>query len=214
MTRLDVFFAGRDRVLIHQTKEWGEILLGFESKNRFELNDDSGNRLGLAAEEAKGLGAFFLRNIFGRCRKATIHLYGADGEDLGRGEKPFRWYFHRMEIYDGETKIGAVQRKFSILHRIFMLENARGDEVLEIRSPLFRIWTFKLLFQDKEVGCIRKKWGGLLREMFTDADIFGVEVEPQIPIEVKNLLLVATFLIDFTCFENNTGQGGIGSFGE
>ena len=78
---------------------------------------------------------------------------------------------------------------------------------------MFRIWTFKLMFQGNEVGRISKKWGGMLKEMFTDADIFGVECQPHVPVEVRRMLLVATFLIDFTCFENNTGGGGFNFFG-
>ncbi len=206
MSGMDSIVAGRERVLIHQTKEWGEILLGFESKNRFELKDDSGRRLGLAAEEAQGMGQWFLRNLFGRCRKATIHVYDGAGNKLGRGEKPFRWFFHRMEVFDGAQKIGAVQRKWSLLHRVFAIENAAGQEVMELRSPLFHPWTFTLTFQGSEAGVIRKKWGGFLKEVFTDADMFGLEVGAHVPVEVRKLLLVATFLVDFTCFENNQGR--------
>jgi hypothetical protein len=202
--------VGRNRVLIHQIKEWGEILLGFESRNKFELKDEQGQVVGHAAEEAGGLGTKLLRNVLGRCRAATIHVYAPDGAESGRGQKPFRWYFHRMEIFDGEQKIGAVQRKFSLLHRIFAIENRAGEEVMLVKSPLFRIWTFQLLFQDREVGAIRKKWGGLLKEMFTDADVFGVEVASHVPNDVRKLLLVTTFLVDFTCFENNQGRSGVG----
>ncbi|MFN3240300.1 MAG: phospholipid scramblase-related protein [Planctomycetota bacterium] len=171
------------------------------------MNTESGARLGYAAEEAKGIGAWFLRNLLGRCRKASVHIYDESGNPVGRGEKPFRWFFHRMEIYDGDQRVGAVQRKWSWFHRRFALENAAGEETMEIFSPLFRIWTFKLMFQGGEVGRISKKWGGLLKEMFTDADIFGVECQPHVPIEVRKLLLVATFLVDFTCFENNSNSG-------
>lgn len=214
MDTLASIVGPRERVLIQQTKEWGEILLGFESKNRFELKDERGEVLGYAAEEAQGVGAWFLRNIFGRCRKATIHVYDKDGAKIGRGEKPFRWYFHRMEIHDGDRKVGAVQRKWSLLHRRFAVENAAGEEVLTIFSPLLRIWTFKVLFREQEVGRISKRWGGLLKEMFSDADLFGLECQPHVPVEVRCMLLVATFLIDFTCFENNTGRSGIDLFGE
>jgi len=206
MTGMDSIVAGRERVLIHQTKEWGEILLGFESKNRFELRDEQGRRLGYAAEEAQGVGQWFLRNLFGRCRKASIHVYDERGTRVGCGEKPFRWYFHRMEVFDGDRKLGAVQRKFSVFHRSFAVENAEGREVMVIHSPFFRIWTFRLLFEGQEVGAIRKKWGSLLRELFTDADVFGLEVQPHVPVEVRKLLLIATFLIDFTCFENNSSS--------
>lgn len=200
---MDSIVAGRDRVLIHQTKEWGEILLGFESKNRFELKAEDGQRLGYAAEEAKGIGQWFLRNLLGSCRKATVHVYDDKGQKVGRGEKPFRWFFHRMEVFDGDQKVGAVQRKWAWFQRIFAIENRAGQEVMELKSPFFHPWTFTLAFQGTKAGVIRKKWGGLLKEWFTDADVFGLEVEPHIPVEVRKLLLVATFLVDFTCFENN-----------
>jgi hypothetical protein len=205
---MDALVASRPRILVRQVKEWGEILVGFEAKNRFELLDASGQMIGRAAEEGDGLGAMFLRNIFGRCRAAKIHLYDRENRELGRGVKPFRWFFHRMEVFEGERKLGAVQRRWSWLDRRFTLEDAQGNELLTIRSPLFRIWTFKLLLRDVEVGRISKEWGGALRELFTDADTFGVEfTDASLPLEIRKLLLVATFLIDFTCFENNAGSG-------
>ena len=76
---------------------------------------------------------------------------------------------------------------------------------MEIVGPIFLLGrgTFRLMFQGQEVGKISKKWGGALREMFTDADTFGVECDTQVPAEIRKILLVATFLIDFTYFENN-----------
>ncbi|MFT6081872.1 MAG: hypothetical protein ACJA0V_000673 [Planctomycetota bacterium] len=207
MTGLEAIVGDRTRVMIRQQKEWGEILLGFESKNRFELSDDEGQRLGLAAEESSGFGAMFARNFLGKCRKATIHIYDDAGNRVGRGEKPFSWFFHRMEVYDGTKKIGAIQRKWSWVSRKFAIENEAGREVMQIYSPIFRIWTFKLMLEDQEVGRISKKWGGMLKEMFTDADVFGMEVDETVPNELRAILLVATFLIDFTCFENNSKSG-------
>lgn len=207
MSGFNSIVSDRTRVMIRQQKEWGEILVGFESKNRFELSDEGGNRLGLAAEESSGFGAMFARNFLGKCRKATIHIYDATGNRIGRGEKPFRWFFHRMEVFDGNQKIGAVQRKWSWFNRKFSIENSAGQEVMQIFSPMFRIWTFKLMLGQQEVGRISKKWGGVLKEMFTDADSFGMEVDESVPNELRSILLVATFLIDFTCFENNNNSG-------
>ena len=205
MTGLERIIGDRQRVMVRQKKEWGEILVGFESKNKFELSDDQGNQLGFAAEEGGGFGAMLGRQVVGQCRRATIHIYDADGNKLGRGEKPFRWFFQRMEVFDGDQKIGAVERKFTWLNRRLMVENAAGEEVMEIVGPffLFGRGTFRLMFQGQEVGKISKKWGGALREMFTDADTFGVECAPHVPDQIRKILLVATFLIDFTYFENN-----------
>ena len=202
---LDAIVGDRQRIMVHQTKEWGEILVGFESRNKFELRDEEGEKIGLAAEKGGGFGAMMGRQFFGHCRKATVHIYDNSGRQLGRGEKPFRWFFQRMEVFDGDQRLGAVERKFSWLKRHLVVENAAGEPVMEIVGPILLLGrgTFKLMFQGQEVGRISKKWGGVLREAFTDADIFGVECEPTVPAELRKILLVATFLIDFTYFENN-----------
>jgi len=206
---MDSIIGDEGKLFVRQTKEWGEILIGFEARNRFEILNESGTTVGYAAEEAGGFTTILLRNLLGRCRAATVHIYDRDGKEAGRGDKPFRFYFHRMEIFDGEKKIGAVQRRFSILHRRFAVEDASGEKLLTILSPFLRIWTFKLLAEGQEVGRISKRWGGVLKEMFTDADVFGVEFKnPRLPMDLKKILLGAVFLVDFTCFENNT-RGGL-----
>jgi uncharacterized protein YxjI len=199
-----------ERILVKQVKEWGEILLGFESRNRFEIVTEAGEVLGYAAEEGGGFGTMILRNLLGRCRACKVHIYEPDGGEIASGVKPFRFYFHRMELFERGEKIGAIQRRFSIFHRKFVMEGPDGSELLEIYSPLFRIWTFKLQRDGLEMGRISKKWGGLLKEMFTDADVFGIEFShPDLPMSIKKLLLVAVFLVDFTCFEENTRQSGV-----
>jgi hypothetical protein len=55
---------------------------------------------------------------------------------------------------------------------------------------------------------------GQSRPTFTDADTFGVECQDFVPTELRKMLLVATFLIDFTCFENNNNGGGLNILGD
>ena len=198
----------RERLMVRQAKEWGEILLGFEARNRFHIQDEHGKTLAHAAEEGRGLGAILLRNLFGRLRACKIHIYDEEGREMARGEKPFRFYFHRMELYEGAQRVGAIQRRFSILHRLFSIEDAQGHELLVLKSPLFRIWTFRLLLEGEEVGRISKRWGGVLKEVFSDADTFGIEFsDPELPAEIRKLLVVAVFLVDFVCFEDNSKRG-------
>jgi uncharacterized protein YxjI len=209
---MESIIGDRQRILVRQTKEWGEILLGFETRNKFDLMDEGGAVIGHVAEEAGGFGALLGRQFLGHCRACTVHVYDAEGHKVGEGRKPFRWFFHRMEVTDTAGRpLGAIQRRWSLVHRTFTVENAQGQDVLTIQSPWLRIWTFKLLFQGQEIGRITKQWGGLLREWFTDADTFGVDFgTAPLPAEVKKLLLLATFLIDFTCFENNQkNRGGV-----
>ena len=58
---MDAWVEVNSRLLVKQIKEWGEILLGFESRNRFELGQFAGGPSGelyLIEEEVEGsLGA-------------------------------------------------------------------------------------------------------------------------------------------------------------
>lgn len=196
--------SGHDQLIVRQVKEWAEILVSFEGRNRFELLTEDGHKVGYASEQGGGLGAVLLRNWLGSMRQASIKVADADGNEVGRIEKPFRWFFHRVDVFSEGTKVGAVQRKWSLLHRIYSVENASGQEILRIVSPLFRIWTFDLKADGETIGSIRKKWGGALREVFSDADTFGIEFPSAgMGDEVRKVLLGATFLIDFVHFENN-----------
>lgn len=199
---MDSIIAGRRRFFIKQKREWGEILTGFETSNKYAILDDGGEEIGFAAEEAGGVGGFLARGFLGNARACTLHVTDRNGEIVGTGKKPFRFFFYEMEAWDKDRHIGTIKRRFSILHRVFSVMDASGNEIMRLKSPFLRIWTFRLLVGEEEVGRISKKWSGMMKEMFTDADNFGVEIfDEDTPDDVKKLLLVATFLVDFTCFD-------------
>jgi hypothetical protein len=68
-------------------------------------------------------------------------------------------------------------------------------------GPLLHPWTFEIRKGGMPQGKICKKWSGLLKEGFTDADNFGVTFPPGWCDAHKSLLLAAVFLIDFVHFE-------------
>lgn len=45
------------------------------------------------------------------------------------------------------------------------------------------------------IGTITKKWSGLIKEFFTDADNFGVSFPKDLDVHLKASLLAATMLI-------------------
>ena len=71
--------------MIRQQKEWGEILIGFESNNRFELSDDEGNGGSDSPPKSpRALARSSRATSLGKCRKATIHIYDEDGNRIGK----------------------------------------------------------------------------------------------------------------------------------
>ena len=95
-----------------------------------------------------------------------------------------------------------MKRNFSLLRRIYTVYGADGREAFQLFGPILHPWTFQIRSRGTEVGKITKKWSGLLKESFTDADNFGVLFPADWPVERKGLFLGAVFLIDFVHFEN------------
>ncbi len=56
---------------------------------------------------------------------------------------------------------------------------------------------FQVLSKDKstQFGKITKQWSGLVRELYTDADNFGISFPIDLDVNIKAILLGACFLI-------------------
>ncbi len=192
--------AATNTLIVRQKKEWGEILTGFETKNKYVVCDESGAELYAAYEEG---GNLLLRWFLKALRPFQMVVADFQGQCLLRVIRPFRFFFYTAEVFDGTGKsMGKLTRRFSILRRIYSVTDASGEERFQLFGPLLHPWTFEIQEQDQVVGKITKKWSGLGKEMFTDADNFGVTFPAGWRKEQKALFLGAVFLIDFAHFEN------------
>lgn len=73
---------------------------------------------------------------------------------------------------------------------------------MTMTSPLWKIWTFPIKKGDRNVSVIEKKWTGLAKEMFTDADNFRVRfTDAKLTADEKLFLLVSAVFVDLLYFE-------------
>ena len=189
-------------LVISQKKEWGEIVTGFETKNKYEIFDTAGNELYIAIEKD---GSTLLRWLLKSLRPFEISIRTYDNHQVLKVVRPFRFYFHQLNIFSSQGElIGTIQRQFSLLRRIYSVLDSLGNELFQIFGPLFHPWTFEIKKGVDQYGKITKKWSGLLKEGFTDADNFGVTFPGKWDKKIKALFLGAVFLIDFVHFENTS----------
>jgi uncharacterized protein YxjI len=195
--------ARQNRLAVKQKKEWGEILSGIETKNAYTVLDAQGRPLYTAAEESSFLARFFLKAL----RPFTLHVVNAGQGPVLRLNRPFTFYFHRIEVVNGAgERVGSVERRFAWFRRIYSVRDRHGTEIYDLFGPILHPWTFEIRRAGQGVGKITKKWSGLGKEMFTDADHFGIEFPPSADGEHKMILLGAVFLVDFVHFENKGGN--------
>jgi uncharacterized protein YxjI len=194
-----------DQLQVVQRRELME-LIGIETRNKYELRTSGGEVVGFAAEQGHGLLAGLARYFLGHWRRFDILFFGLDRAPLFRAEHPFRLFFQRLEVMDGDGRaIGAIQQRFALFSKKFDVEDANGRVILQMSSGLFRPWTFPFLRDGAEVARIEKKWTGLFSEALTDADTFRVQFGTTNPDE-RALLLAAAVFTDLQYFEQKAGQ--------
>jgi uncharacterized protein YxjI len=189
-------------LVMKQRKELAEFF-GYESRNKYEVRDPSGNAILYAAEQGSGLGASIMRQLVGHWRSYEIHVFDAARNVVLRAIHPFRWFFQRLEVVGADGRvIGALQQRFAFFSKSFDVEDAQGRTVMTVRSPIWRPWTFPFERGGKQVGAVMKKWSGALTELLTDADTFRIEYGGgELNPDERALLLAAGLFIDMQYFE-------------
>jgi len=206
-----VRLSGHSHLIVRQRHEVAEWL-GFETRNKYEVSTRDGQSIAFAAEQQKGILGFFFRQFLGHWRAYDIHFYSPNRQPFLIAHHPFRVFFQRIEVTDHFGKfLGAVQQRFSIFSKKFEIENEVGSVIMEVSSPIWRVWTFRFMRNGNQVASVQKKWSGLFTEVLTDKDNFLVEMtDNRLTENERRLMLAAALFIDLKYFEKKAGGGGIG----
>ena len=195
-------------LVITQQVEHLEAFVGFETANRYNIMTEDGQHLLYAFEESGAISRQFL----GSHRPLSIHVVEDGSRHVFTAQRSFFWFMSHLHIRDDSDKhIGSLQRKMKFLGRRFDLEGPNGQLVAEVRGRLLRPHTFMIHKPGgDEVARVTKKWSGLIREAFTDADTFRLQFHNDLDQDFRMLVLATAFAIDMDFFENNNKRGGIG----
>lgn len=191
--------SNQNSLVVQQKIDWGEILVGFEQKNKYVVMSESGEEIYFAVEEGGStLARLFLKSL----RPFKMVILTTNGKRIIHLERPFRFFFYKIDVFqEGGGKLGSIERKFALLRRIYVVKDEQEQEIYQLFGPILHPWTFHIQHNGNDLGIITKKWSGLMKEMITKADNFGIVFPAEANNRVKGLLLGAVFLIDFAHFE-------------
>ena len=162
------------------------------------LDAETGATIGIAQERISGL-VKTLRLLLGkRLLPTTVviaeHEGGAPLITLSRGPTFLRAL---VKVTDRAGKqIGVLRSKLFSFGGGFFVLNASGETVGEVKGNLVG-WNFQFLTGGRKVGTIAKKWAGLGKELFTNADTYVVAIEdPKATASLTALILASGIAID------------------
>jgi len=195
------------QLLVKQRRELAEWF-GFETRNKYEILTTGGQSFGFAAEQGKGILGLMLRQILGHWRSFELHFYSPDRQEFMRATHPFRWYFQELIVQDIQGRpLGRIVKRFAFFSKRFDVRDPMDQIIMEVSSPIWKIWTFPFMRQGRLAAVVKKKWAGLLNEAFTDKDSFSVEIEDaSLSEDVRRLVLAAALYIDLIYFEKKASS--------
>ena len=186
-------------LIVKQEVEHLEVFSGLETQNRYSVSTPDGDHLLYAYEES----GFLSRILLKKHRPLSINFLDNGKELVLTASRSFFWFLSHLHIRDGSGRtIGSLRRRLTILSRLFELEDSTGKPIAEIRGPLLRPHTFMIYKSGEEIGRIAKKWSGIGREMFTDADTFRVQIDTsKADRDFAMLMLASAIAVDLDFFE-------------
>uniref|UniRef100_A0A8C6WSK4 Phospholipid scramblase n=1 Tax=Neogobius melanostomus TaxID=47308 RepID=A0A8C6WSK4_9GOBI len=186
--------------------------IGFETNNQYEIK----NSLGQKIYKAKEKNDCCTRNCCGSLRSFDMKIKDNQDREVIRIIRPFRcvscWCpccLQEMEVQAPPgTTIGYVKQDWHPCLPKFSIQGPNKETVLRLEGPCFACnccgdVNFELKGKDGDntIGRISKQWSGLLKEVFTDTDNFGIQFPLDLDVKMKAVLMGACFLIDFMFFE-------------
>jgi uncharacterized protein YxjI len=190
----------QNKLMIKQKVEALEIFTDFETANRYEILDESGNQILFYAYEESN---FFLNQILGTRRPTKIIIIDKDKKPQFILERPF--YFLKADCTiksPGGEVIGYIKQKKWFMHHIsFDIYDKNNQLLFTCSAKMPHFWTFNIFMNQNKVAQILKKWSGIGREAFTDSDTFLVDFGSVTDQNLKQILLAAAFVIDLRVFE-------------
>ena len=168
-----------------------------ELRNQYAILDPSGRQIG-AVEQATQSPLAFLARMFTSwdvTLPITLHILGPGAVTELIVHKP--WFTWRCQVLrpDG-VPLGEITKKIRLGKARFTLLDPRGVQLGEVRAQSWRAKDFGVYDgAGQAIARVTKRWAGL-RELFTDADTYVVEVSPAAVDPLRSLAVATCLVID------------------
>jgi uncharacterized protein YxjI len=188
-----------------------------ETMDEYEVFDGAGATIGAIRELEQSMTMRAVR-LFSDVDQFLTHKLGvfdADGQAVCTLIRPAKLMRSKITITDAEgTERGAILQDNVVGKKHFMLVDARGQKIGSIDAQNWRSWDFAIHDAiGAEVGRVTKKWAGVLKEGYTTADTYVLEIESDVADDLRLLMVASAAGLDVALKQDDRGGWGFGGVG-
>lgn len=198
----------RDVLVISQKPKFVEMT------NEYAITAEDGAELGAIRQEGQSKARKLLRLVSSVDQFLTTKLtvYDAAGAKVLELVRPAKVLKSTVAIRDANgTLVGKIVQENVVGKERFRLDGPNGEPIGSIDAENWRSWDFAIRdAAGTEVGRITKKWAGILREGFTTADSYLLQISGVVSRPMRSVMVAAAAGIDTALKQDDTGGLGFG----
>jgi uncharacterized protein YxjI len=163
----------------------------FKFANAYKVYDELGE-IGLITQKLTA-GQKFLRLLLKK-GMLPFHLEIIDlsGETIVTIKRGWTFFMSKITLTDQNGDLlGTIKQKFALLKPTFNIFDDTATQIATISGD-WKGWSFKIVDNNgNNIGTISKKWNGILKEAFTTADKYVVDIVPEYAEDKKKMAIVS-----------------------
>jgi uncharacterized protein YxjI len=202
---------GHDVLVISQKAKIIEMM------DEYRVFDDAGIEIGTIREVEQSTTKKAVRLFSGVDQFLThkLGLYDSDGQQVLMLERPAKLMRSRIKVSDAEGTVrGAILQDNVVGTKHFALVDGNGDRIGSIDGENWLSWDFAIRNNaGAEVGRITKEWAGILKEGYTTADTYVLQIEAEVSSDLRSLMFASAAGLDVALKQDDTGGWGFGGVG-
>ena len=120
----------------------------------------------------------------------------------------------RVQVTHGHfAEVGSIVQQ-NVIGKIHFGLEAGGSTYGTIDAENWRSWDFAIHDANgAEVGRVTKKWAGVLKEGYTTADTYVLQIESEVSDDLRLLMVASAAGLDVALKQDDTGGWGFGGVG-
>jgi uncharacterized protein YxjI len=183
-----------------------------ELTNQYEIRDAEGGALGYVEQEGQSGARKVLRFVSDVDQFLTHRLscYDAAGRKVVELTRPAKLFKSRLLVDDGTgRRVGEIVQRKVFGKIVFDFLGREGEHLGQIRAENWRAWDFSIVdAADREIARIDKKFVGITKAVFTNADNYVVDIAGDVRGDTRLLVIAAGTAVD-TALKQDPGKLGI-----
>jgi uncharacterized protein YxjI len=180
-----------------------------ELTNQYEIRAADGSSLGYVQQEGQSGARKVLRFVTDVDQFLThrLSLYDAAGGKVLSLTRPAKVFKSRLIVEAGDGRpVGEIIQRNVFGEISFDLVDALKQTLGQIKAENWRAWDFSIVdATGTEVARIDKKFVGVAKAVFTNADNYVVDIGPDVSGDLRLLVLAAATAVDTALKQDSRG---------